>query len=157
PDVSELSLQDSVRRGVELVLFPGERREIHLLSIHLKSGCSSQPLDSGEKACETLARQVPFLKHWVDAQAAANRRFVVLGDFNRTLLTENGSARSGSGRLQQLWPAIDDVKSVTERILVNAAAGQPFHNCVPGQAHATYIDHIVLSGSLVALRVPGSF
>jgi endonuclease/exonuclease/phosphatase family metal-dependent hydrolase len=157
PDVLELSLHDSVRRGVELVLFPGERREIHLLSIHLKSGCSSQPLDSGEKACDTLARQVPFLKHWVDAQAAANRRFVVLGDFNRTLLTEAGPARSSSGRLQQLWPAIHDVKSVTQPILVNAAAGQAFHNCVPGQAHATYIDHLVLSASLAALRVPGSF
>jgi endonuclease/exonuclease/phosphatase family metal-dependent hydrolase len=152
-DVAEISLRDSVRRGVELVLFPGERREIHLLSIHLKSGCASQPLDSGEKACDTLARQIPFLKRWVDGQAAASHRFVVLGDFNRTLLTEAGPARSSSGRLQQLWPAMDD----TGRILVNAAAGQAFHNCVPGQAHATYIDHIVLGGGLAALRVPGSF
>jgi endonuclease/exonuclease/phosphatase family metal-dependent hydrolase len=157
PDITELSLRDSLRRGVELVLFPGEAREIHLLSIHLKSGCSSQPLDSGEKPCNTLARQVPFLKHWVDAQSAANRRFAVLGDFNRTLLTEVGPARSMSGRLQQLWPALEGAQSSPGRILVNAAAGQAFHNCVPGQAHATYIDHIVLSGSLAALQVPGSF
>ena len=69
PDVTDLSLGDTVRRGAELVLFPGEPREVHLLSVHLKSGCSSKPLNSGEKACDTLARQTPILERWIDAQA----------------------------------------------------------------------------------------
>ena len=43
--ISPLSLGDSLRRGAELVLFPGEPREMHLLSVHLKSGCSGKPLD----------------------------------------------------------------------------------------------------------------
>jgi endonuclease/exonuclease/phosphatase family metal-dependent hydrolase len=156
PDVSALSLDDTVRRGAELVLFPGEPRELHLLSVHLKSGCSSKPLGSGEPACATLARQVPVLENWIDAQAAASRRFAVLGDFNRQLLGESGPARSASGQLQQLWPEIDD-GAPPGADLSNVASGQPFSNCVPGQAHSAFIDHITLGRSLMAAVVPGSF
>jgi endonuclease/exonuclease/phosphatase family metal-dependent hydrolase len=156
PDVMALSLGDSVRRGAELVLFPGEARELHLLSVHLKSGCSTKSLASGDKSCDTLARQVPALEGWIDAQASAHRRFAVLGDFNRALLEEAGPARSAGGRLQQLWPEIDDGQP-PDAALRNAAEGQPFRNCVPGQAHAAFIDHIVLGRTLAAALVPGSF
>jgi endonuclease/exonuclease/phosphatase family metal-dependent hydrolase len=155
-DVMDLSLGDTVRRGAELVLFPGEPREVHLLSVHLKSGCSSKSLASGEKACETLARQTPILERWIDTQATAHRRFAVLGDFNRTLLEETGPARSAGGRLQALWPEIDDGEP-PEADLRNAAQGHLFRNCVPGQGHAAFIDHIVLGRTLAAALVPGSF
>lgn len=155
-DVSALSLEDTVRRGAELVLFPGEPRELRLLSVHLKSGCSGKPLGSGEPACATLARQVPVLENWIDAQAAAFRSFAVLGDFNRQLLAESGPARSASGQLRQVWPEIDDGVP-TGADLTNVASGQPFVNCVPGQAHSAYIDHILVGRSLAAAVVPGSF
>lgn len=155
-DVVELALEDTLRRGAELVLFPGEPRELHLLSVHLKSGCSQKPLDSPDRACEALGRQAPLLGHWIESQAAAGHRFAVLGDFNRELLREGGPARSASGPLRQLWPEILTGRAGAAG-LVNAAAGQTFRNCVPGQAHAAFIDHIVLGPVLGAAVVPGSF
>jgi endonuclease/exonuclease/phosphatase family metal-dependent hydrolase len=156
PDLTALSLDDSLRRGAELVLFPGETRELHLLSVHLKSGCSDKSLAAGGKACDTLARQVPALESWIDAQARAGHRFAVLGDFNRDLLREHGPARSPSGQPLQLWPEIAD-GDPPDAHLRNVAERQPFRNCVPGQAHSAFIDHIVVGRRLAAAVVPGSF
>ncbi len=38
-------MNDDVRRGVELRVFPGTPQELRLLSVHLKSGCARDPLD----------------------------------------------------------------------------------------------------------------
>ncbi|GMV00596.1 MAG: hypothetical protein AMXMBFR52_02520 [Burkholderiales bacterium] len=155
-DFRPLSLGDSVRRGAELVLYPGEPRELRLLSVHLKSGCGNRLLDDRRKECTALARQVTFLEEWIDGEAAAGRAFAVLGDFNRDLLRDQGEARSESGRLLRLWPEIDDGEP-PEADLSNAAEGQRFVNCAMNQAFPGYIDHIVLSRTLAAGVVPGSF
>lgn len=155
-DFRPLSLGDSVRRGAELVLYPGEPRELRLLSVHLKSGCGNRLLDDRRKECAALARQVTFLEEWIDGEAAAGRVFAVLGDFNRDLLRDQGEARSASGRLLRLWPEIDDGEP-PEADLANAAEGQRFVNCAMNQAFPGYIDHIVLSRTLAAGVVPGSF
>jgi endonuclease/exonuclease/phosphatase family metal-dependent hydrolase len=151
-----LALDDSLRRGAEVVLFPGEPREIHLLSVHLKSGCSRKPLDSGDHACSTLARQVPFLADWIEGQARVGHRFAVLGDFNRELLSEPGPARSASGQPLWIWPEIGDGHPPGAN-LTNAASGAPFRNCVPGQPHSDFIDHIVLGPRLAGSLLQGSF
>jgi endonuclease/exonuclease/phosphatase family metal-dependent hydrolase len=156
PDFRPLSLNDHLRRGAELILFPGEPREIHLLSVHLKSGCSTGLLNGPEKTCAELARQVPALEMWIDARAREGKRFAVLGDFNRDLLHDQGPALAPNGTRLHLWPEIDD-GNPPEADLVNAAEGTDFRNCVPGQGYSTYIDHIVLSRSLGLRRVPNSF
>jgi endonuclease/exonuclease/phosphatase family metal-dependent hydrolase len=155
-DYLPLSLGDRLRRGVEMVLFPGDPREIHLLSVHLKSGCSREPLNSPEKPCADLALQTPELEAWADARASAGTRFAILGDFNRALQSERGPARSPTGKLLQIWPEIDD-SDPPESDLFNAADGQPFRNCVPGQGYRDYIDFIILSRSLGGAVLPGSF
>ncbi len=151
-----LSLDGRVRRGAVLVVYPGEARELHLLSVHLKSGCGRRSLDSPRPACALLARQVPALEHWIDERAARSQAFAVLGDFNRELLADVGPARNGAGDLRSLWAEIDDADP-PEADLVNPAAGQRFRNCGPQHNHAGYIDHIVLSRSLAQRLVPGSF
>lgn len=155
-DLRALSLGDSVRRGAELILFPGEPREIRLLAVHLKSGCGRRLLDDPKRDCGVLARQAGALERWIDDQALAGRRFAVLGDFNRDLLHDQGPARSATGRLQRLWPEIDD-GDPPGADLVNAAEGQDFRNCAPYQAHRGYIDSIVLGRTLGTRLVPGSF
>jgi len=155
PDDRELSLGDTLRRGKELTLFPGEPREIRLLSVHLKSGCSSKPLTASEKACHDLARQAPILEAWIDAQARAGKRFAVLGDFNRDLLSEE-SRGATLARDTSLWAELAD-GTPPEAALRNAAAGAAFRNCVPGQGYRGYIDNIVLSRALAADAIPGSF
>ena len=155
-DFVPLSLNERVRRGAELIVYPGEAREIRLLSVHLKSGCARPPLDTPREQCAVLARQVPELERWIDAQAAAGRRFAVLGDFNHDLLGAAGPARNEAGQVRNLWAEIDDGDPPGAR-LVDVAAGQRFRNCHPGQNHRAYIDHVVLGERLAAWRVPGSF
>lgn len=147
PDVRSLAPTDSLRRGAEVVVFPGAPEEIHLLSVHLKSGCPSKPLSAADGPCRDLARQVPALEGWIDAQARTGKRFAVLGDFNRNLLASAGD---------DLWKDIDD-GDPAEADLRNAAEGERFRNCVPGQGYRAFIDHIVLSKTLAAAIVPRSF
>ena len=147
PDLESLSLGDSLRRGAQVTLYPGEPREVRLLSIHLKSGCSDQPLSRDDKACHELTRQIPALRRWIDEQERAGRPYALLGDFNRALLAD--TAPGG------LWRQLSGPAERPR--LVNVASGQAFRNCVPGQGYAAYIDHIVLSRDLAPGLVPGSF
>lgn len=146
-DLTSLSLDERVRRGAVLILYPGESREIHLLSVHLKSGCPRRSLDDPRDDCRTLARQVTPLEAWVDEQAAAGRRFAVLGDFNHDLL-------AASGRV--FWGDLNDGEP-TGAALVNVAAGQPFVNCSSAENYTSYIDHVLLGASLATQRGENSF
>ena len=155
-DYVPLSLGNSVRRGVVVVIFPGTANEIWLMSVHLKSGCARPPLDTGPPACQKLATQVEPLERWIDAQALAGKRFAVLGDFNRELLREHGPARNAAGGQQQIWPEINDGEP-RGAVLLNAAAGERFRNCASGERHSGYIDQIVLGQRLASAFVPQSF
>jgi endonuclease/exonuclease/phosphatase family metal-dependent hydrolase len=155
-DFVDLSLDDRVRRGAVLIVYPGEKREIRLLSVHLKAGCPRRPLDDPRRDCQTLAQQVPVLERWIDEQAAAGRRFAVLGDFNHDLLADTGAARNEQGKLRNFWAEIDDGEP-TGADLVNVAEGQRFMNCAPDQNYRSYIDHVVLGAKLAEWRVPNSF
>ncbi len=148
PDLRDISLDDDVRRGVELRVFPGTAQELRLLSIHLKSGCSREPLGSDRRGCAELARQVPALEGWIDSQARAQMSFAVLGDFNRDLRREAAES--------SLWGAIDDADP-PEAVLVNTADGQTFQNCSPYQTFSGYIDYIVLGRRMARGLVPDSF
>lgn len=148
PDLDDLSLGDDVRRGVEITLFPGTAREMRLLSVHLKSGCARDALDSARPACADLARQVPALEGWIDHQASQNRPFAVLGDFNRDLLREPAGASVFADLNDHDPPAAD---------LVNTAEGQTFENCLPSQTFSGYIDYIVLDRRMARGLVENSF
>ncbi len=152
-DLRGLSLGDSVRRGAAVVLYPGTAREIHLLGVHLKSGCARQSLDSTLQACRMLARQLPALEAWIEAQARAGHRFGILGDFNRDLLAEQPAAtrRPQPGVLAELNDG-DPPGSA----LSSAAGRGDFRNCARGQRHSGFIDYILLGESLLKRRVPDS-
>ncbi|MGD9596979.1 MAG: endonuclease/exonuclease/phosphatase family protein [Steroidobacteraceae bacterium] len=155
-DFTALSLGDSVRRGAELVVYPGERREFRLLSVHLKSGCGTRLLNDRRKECAAVGRQAGILEGWIDREASAGRPFAVLGDFNRNLVRDTGPARTESGARLRLWPEIDDGEP-PEAELTNTATGARFVNCAMNQTFSGYIDYIVLSRSLAEHLVPGSF
>ncbi len=147
---------DGLRRGAELTLFPDSTRQIALLSVHLKSGCPNQVLTNRRDDCRRLAEQVPVLERWIDARAAQGIPFAVLGDFNRRLARERHTARDRHGKLAAMWPELDD-GDPPEADLTNATSGQPYRPCSLGQRYDDFIDHIVLSRSLAAQLVPGSF
>lgn len=148
PDATDLSLDDDVRRGVELRLFPGSPRELRLLSVHLKSGCARDPLDSERQNCVALNRQVAALEAWIDRQAAERKPFAVLGDFNRDLRREPPGP--------SFWGEIDD-GNPPDSDLVNTAAGEDFQNCKQSQTFSGYIDYIVLGRRMARGLVENSF
>ena len=148
PDLTGLSMNDDVRRGVELRVFPGTARELRLLSVHLKSGCARDPLDSARPSCTDLARQVPLLEQWIDAQANEHKPFAVLGDFNRDLRREPPGP--------SVWSEIDDADPPAAD-LVNTAEGQAFQNCMPSQTFSGYIDYIILGRQMAQGLVSNSF
>jgi endonuclease/exonuclease/phosphatase family metal-dependent hydrolase len=147
-DVIDLSLDDDVRRGVELRVFPGTPRELTLLSVHLKSGCARDPLDSTKPSCAELNRQLPALERWIDARAAEHKTFGVLGDFNRDLRREPPG--------MSLWTSIDDADP-PDADLVNTAEGQNFENCTPSQTFSGFIDYIIVGRRMARGLVENSF
>jgi endonuclease/exonuclease/phosphatase family metal-dependent hydrolase len=148
PDVVDLSLGDDVRRGVQLRVFPQTPQELVFLSVHLKSGCAREPLDSTKPSCAELNRQLPALERWIDARAAEHKPFAVLGDFNRDLRREPAG--------MSLWGDIDDADP-PEADLVNTADGQSFENCMPSQTFTGFIDYIVLGRRMARGLVGSSF
>jgi len=148
PELLDLSMNDDVRRGVELKVFPGTPQELRLLSVHLKSGCARDPLDSTRAGCTVLARQVPILERWIDAQANEHKPFAVLGDFNRDLRREPAGVA--------VWPDIDDGDPPAAD-LVNTSEGKAFQNCMPSQTFSGFIDYIILGRQMAQGLVPDSF
>jgi len=116
-----------LRSGVDIVVRPQGGEPVRLLSVHLKSGCSS---GDRNEACPTLMQQVPVMEDWIDRRADEGIRFVVLGDFNRRL------AQAGD----TVWADWDDGQPADADL--SLAAGTTGARCNP--RYSDFIDHIVL-------------
>ena len=154
-DFIDLSLDGRLRRGAVVVLYPDDPREIHVMSVHLKASCPRRPLNDPNPNCVTLAKQVPILERWIDEQAAAGRRFAVMGDFNHDFSTR-GPARNEAGELRSFWAEINDGEPAGAT-LINPSDGKRFINCSPTHNYSSYIDHVILGETLNEWRVPDSF
>lgn len=142
PDYAALNT-GNLRSGADIgVQWNG--KWVRLLSIHLKSGCFAQPLDHDD-ACIKLSAQVPKLEAWIDARAAEQTPFAVLGDFNRRLFAATDDP---------VWRALDDGQP-TESELTAPTEGER-SRCWQGR-HPQFIDHIVLSRTLNSFLLPGTF
>jgi endonuclease/exonuclease/phosphatase family metal-dependent hydrolase len=141
PDYAALDV-GGVRMGTDLTLLVNGR-SLRLLSVHLKSGCFDEALSTASNDCTKLAAQLPVLERWIDARAAANEPFVVLGDFNRRM-------RSGEAFYSELDdgdPPNADLTLVTD--------GRTSH-CWGGR-YAQLIDHIVVSRNAAPWLVQNTF
>ena len=141
PDYAALDV-GGVRVGTDLsVLVNG--RSLRLLSVHLKSGCFDEPLSTAGNDCTKLAEQLPLLEQWVDARAAENVPFLVLGDFNRRMRT----GEAFYSELDDGDPPSADLTLVTDGRSSRCWGGE----------FADFIDHIVVSRDAAAWLVAGSF
>lgn len=133
------------RRGVDITIETPAGNRLRLLSVHLKSACHQGSLESPNSAhCATLARQRAPLEAWIDARAAEDLPFVVLGDFNRRF--------DVFGRDDHLWADIDDADPpgldlwrLPFREVSACFAG------VSGLHHPEYIDFLVFDARARAL------
>jgi endonuclease/exonuclease/phosphatase family metal-dependent hydrolase len=155
-DYRPLGLDDYVRRGADLTLYPGTSRAIRLLAVHLKSACNGDPLDEPRDACRQLQQQVPILEDWIDRRARADNAFAVIGDFNRRFDLENETARDGQGRIVAMWPEINDGDPPGAE-LVNPGVEHGAIACGNGYRSRQPIDYFVLGRKLSRVVVAGSY
>ncbi|MEC4087281.1 MULTISPECIES: endonuclease/exonuclease/phosphatase family protein [Pseudoalteromonas] len=78
-------VKPGLRNGLEIQLtYQGEA--LHLLNVHLKSGCFVDDYQRSDKeACKLLSKQAPILDGWVEQKTKVKTDFIVLGDFNHRL------------------------------------------------------------------------
>lgn len=142
PALPDLAAGGRSREGMMLTLLPGNAPPIELLAVHLKSGCSRDPLDSPTAACRLLQKQAGVLGEWIAERDRHGSHFIVLGDFNRI-----DTAPDDGLFWQQLDPAA----------FVSSAAQLPYSNCAFGEPYRAYIDHILVSRSLATSLAPAHF
>jgi endonuclease/exonuclease/phosphatase family metal-dependent hydrolase len=141
PDYAELDV-GSVRTGTDLTVTVNDR-PIRLLSVHLKSGCFDQPLTTSGNDCAKLSAQLPALEAWIDARAAVNEAFGVLGDFNRRMKTG-----------EPFFAEIDDGDPANADLTLTTDGRTS--TCWGGE-YPQFIDHIVLSRDAAPWVTASSF
>lgn len=134
PALSSLAAGGRGRPGQPMTLQLPDGPPLHLLAVHLKSGCSRDPLDSATAACTLLAAQAEALGTWMSERAGANEPFIVLGDLNRA---------GTPGSDDPFWQMLD--ASTFEA----AATHLPYRNCVFGAPYGAFIDHILVGRSMM--------
>ena len=149
-EVSPIAVARIFRRLLgETLIFVGEpisksvgaRNKLHVLSVHLKSGCWGISQDEqGREACAVLNSQMHMLRDWINARQRKQEKFVIAGDFNRRLAIPGDWG----------W----EVLSPDDRPLELASHGV-VSLCDP--KFPNFIDHIVLWGPGGTLARPGSF
>ena len=128
PDLTDIQVGNpDLRTGVDLIVRPRGGEPIRVLSVHLKSGCSS---GASNEACPVLFQQVPVMERWIDDRAAEGVRFAVLGDFNRRLAMPDDS----------VWSDWDDASPANADL--SLASGNQSARCNP--RYRDFIDFIVL-------------
>jgi len=116
-----------LRSGVDLVVRPRGGEPIRVLSVHLKSGCSS---GDRNEACPVLFEQVPVMERWIDERSVEGTRFAVMGDFNRRLAMPDDA----------VWSDWDDASPPNADLAL--ASGEQSARCNP--RYRDFIDMIVL-------------
>ena len=152
-----------VRHGMDITLTKNGKT-LHLLAVHLKSGCFAAPLDSSsvkampstsikeekrKEACTKLSKQISPLEQWIDLHASQDAAYIVLGDFNRRFSQDIALKYSED---KGLWQALnDDGQETLWTPTMTANSG-----CWGGY-YKEYIDHIIFSPKAKEKYIESSF
>ncbi|NQY48843.1 MAG: endonuclease/exonuclease/phosphatase family protein [Colwellia sp.] len=152
-----------VRHGMDVTL-TRNGKTLHLLAVHLKSGCFTDPLDSNsinampstsdkevrrKEACEKLSRQIAPLEKWLDLHAAQDAAYIVLGDFNRRFSQDIALKYSENKGLWQALNGAGQTSLWTPTTTINS-------DCWGGY-YKDYIDHILFSPKAKKSYIDASF
>lgn len=154
-----------VRSGLELTVGAGDQ-SVTLLNVHLKSSCPSGPMDSASNAaCRSLQHQAQPLEAWIEEQATAGRRFMIVGDWNRDLEAEvkgQFAARNDGSNpvtpipsaavIKNLWPEINDLAPATSAMALAAMD----RSASAGRACFNNLDQVATSLTLLSRLDPAS-
>jgi endonuclease/exonuclease/phosphatase family metal-dependent hydrolase len=152
-----------VRHGMDVTLTKNGKT-LHLLAVHLKSGCFTAPLDSSsvkampstsvkeekhKEACTKLSKQITPLEQWIDLHASQDAAYIVLGDFNRRFAQDIALKHPEN---KGLWQALNDEGQEslwTPTTTVNSGCW--------GGYYKEYIDHIIFSPKAKEKYIDASF
>ena len=127
-------------------------RQLHVLVVHLKSGCQDFSSSSiSISACRQLAAQLPILARFLDDLESQGLPILVLGDFNLRFVAQSGQAASAGA-----WALLDNGHPAGARLeRLTTGFVQPAGCFLPRYGNHP-IDHILLAGALVGHGIPGS-
>ena len=129
-----------LRWGTHIVVGRGERK-LHVLSVHLKSGCWGMSQDEqGRESCTVLRSQMNVIRAWLDERQREGERFVIAGDFNRRL------AIPGDWAWGLLSPGDRPLELATVGLRSDCDSRFP-----------NFIDHLVLGGPEGPIARSGTF
>ena len=127
-------------------------RQLHVVVVHLKSGCQDFSSSSiSTSACRQLAAQLPILARFLDDLESQGLPILVLGDFNLRFVAQSGQAASDGA-----WSLLDNRQPAGARLeRLTTGFVQP-EGCFLPRYGSRPIDHILLAGTLVGHGIPGS-
>ncbi len=78
-----LTIGDKLRFASSVILEAVNGAPIHLLSVHLKAGCSGKL--TKHRSCKKLRQEGQVIHSWLKERERSNDSFIILGDFNHNL------------------------------------------------------------------------
>ncbi|UIP29654.1 endonuclease/exonuclease/phosphatase family protein [Photobacterium sp. TLY01] len=146
PKSGEQARKGRLRYGAYVIVHPPSGPPIHLLSVHLKSGCYTSKISRQSASCRVLSYQAGVLKKWIEQRLAANESFLISGDFNHRM------ADSGDWLYRSLSASSSDRHSVhlltkdvnaSCYVRLNRSGAQPEY-----RRYTALIDHFVASADI---------
>ncbi|MAD88449.1 MAG: endonuclease [Pseudoalteromonas sp.] len=129
-----------LRQGIKLTI-QHEDEKLHIVNLHLKSGCFVDDyLDSDKESCAVLSQQIKILDNYLESQQLNQENWIVLGDFNHRLANPNNRFRKDLFHS----PGLFGDKSFPNNQLQNLTDGKT--GCHP--KYPAPIDHIFVSSAL---------
>lgn len=138
-DPNDISLlaNSKLRFAAYIVLKQANQADMHLLSVHLKSGCPTKKKRS--RSCRQLSEQADQLNQWLTTRVSNQENFVVMGDFNHNL------SYKGDWMWQQLTNGLNNQAKLATQ--TTPAICQVKSNRNPNKLYRypSLIDHIIVS------------
>ncbi|KZX70420.1 metal-dependent hydrolase [Vibrio sp. HI00D65] len=131
---------NSKLRFASYIVIETETKPIHMLSVHLKAGCSGAY--KSNRDCSRLKEQAQQLNKWIKQRERNNEDYAILGDFNHNL------AYSRDWMWEELTQ-YTDAQLATRKTRADCKVRSNRNNHRTHQFRSI-IDHIVLSKSLNA-------
>ena len=133
-----------LRFATYIVLYPNSKQPIHLLSVHLKAGCSYR-VHAYKTSCKRLIQQADSINQWITEKERNHQAYIVMGDFNHALALKR----------DEIWEEIKQgTKSqlLTQKVTSRCYARKSARSTKIIQ-YRTLIDHVVASPLLQALHI----
>lgn len=132
------SSSNSKLRFASYIVIETETKPIHMLSVHLKAGCSGAY--KSNRDCSRLKEQAQQLNKWIKQRERNNEDYAILGDFNHNLAYSR----------DWMWKELTqytDAQLATRKTRADCKVRSNRNNHRTHQFRSV-IDHIVVSESL---------